>query len=36
MNRENDVVMVAAARTAIGKFGGALKEVRASQLAPML
>jgi len=33
MNRENDVVMVAAVRTAIGKFGGALKEVRASQLA---
>ncbi len=33
MSRDNDVVMVAAARTAIGKFGGALKEVRASRLA---
>ena len=33
MNRDNDVVMVAAARTAIGKFGGALKDVRASHLA---
>lgn len=33
MSRENDVVIVAAARTAIGKFGGALKDVRASRLA---
>jgi acetyl-CoA C-acetyltransferase len=33
MNRDNDVVMVSAVRTAIGKFGGALKEVRASRLA---
>lgn len=32
MSKDNDVVVVAAARTAIGKFGGALKEVRASQL----
>lgn len=32
MNKDSDVVMVAAARTAIGKFGGTLKEVRASQL----
>ncbi len=33
MSRENDVVIVSAARTAIGKFGGALKDVRAHQLA---
>ncbi len=33
MSRENDVVMVSAARTAIGKFGGALKDVRAHQMA---
>jgi acetyl-CoA C-acetyltransferase len=33
MKRDNDVVMVSAVRTAIGKFGGALKEVRASRLA---
>ena len=33
MNMDNDVVMVSAVRTAIGKFGGALKEVRASRLA---
>jgi acetyl-CoA C-acetyltransferase len=33
MNRDSDVVMVSAVRTAIGKFGGALKEVRASRLA---
>ena len=33
MNRDSDIVIVAAARTAIGKFGGALKEVRASSLA---
>jgi acetyl-CoA C-acetyltransferase len=33
VSKENDVVMVSAARTAIGKFGGALKEVRAHQLA---
>ena len=33
MSREDDVVIVSAARTAIGKFGGALKDVRAHQLA---
>ncbi len=33
MKRENDVVIVAAARTAIGKFGGSLKGIRASGLA---
>jgi acetyl-CoA C-acetyltransferase len=33
MNRDNDVVIVAAARTAIAKFGGALKDVKASRLA---
>jgi acetyl-CoA C-acetyltransferase len=33
MSRDNDVVIVSAARTAIGRFGGALKEVRASTLA---
>jgi len=33
MTKNNDVVMVSAVRTAIGKFGGALKEVRASRLA---
>ena len=33
MNRDNDVVVVAAARTAIAKFGGALKDVKASRLA---
>jgi acetyl-CoA C-acetyltransferase len=33
VSRDNDVVVVAAARTAIGKFGGALKEIRASRLA---
>ena len=33
MSKYNDVVMVAAARTAIGKFGGTIKDVRASQLA---
>lgn len=33
MAGENDVVIVSAARTAIGKFGGALKDVRAHQLA---
>jgi len=32
MTQDNDAVMVSAARTAIGKFGGALKEVRASRL----
>jgi acetyl-CoA C-acetyltransferase len=31
--KENDVVIVSAARTAIGRFGGGLKEVRAHQLA---
>ncbi len=33
MNKDNDVVIVAAARTAIGTFGGALKDVRAHALA---
>jgi acetyl-CoA C-acetyltransferase len=33
MNRDNDVVIVAAARTAIARFGGALKDVKASRLA---
>jgi acetyl-CoA C-acetyltransferase len=33
VSREDDVVMVSAARTAIGKFGGALKDIRAHQLA---
>ena len=33
MSKGNDVVIVAAARTAIGSFGGALKEVRAHTLA---
>ncbi len=33
MGKESDVVIVSAVRTAIGKFGGALKEVRASSLA---
>jgi acetyl-CoA C-acetyltransferase len=33
MNRDNDVVVVAAVRTAIAKFGGALKDVKASRLA---
>ncbi len=33
MKRDSDVVMVSAVRTPIGKFGGALKEVRASRLA---
>lgn len=32
MGDDNDVVIVSAVRTAIGKFGGALKEVRASSL----
>lgn len=32
MIKDNDVVIVSAARTAIGKFGGALKGVRATQL----
>lgn len=36
MKRDNDAVMVAAARTPIAKFGGALKEIRASQLAARL
>jgi len=31
--KDNDVVIVAAARTAIGTFGGTLKEVRAHKLA---
>lgn len=33
MNRDKDVVIVSAVRTAIGKFGGTLKEVKASRLA---
>ncbi len=33
MNRADDVVIVAGVRTAIGKLGGALKEVKASRLA---
>lgn len=33
MKRDTDVVIVSAARTAIGKFGGSLKGFRASQLA---
>lgn len=33
VNSDRDVVIVAAARTAIAKFGGALKEVKASKLA---
>jgi acetyl-CoA C-acetyltransferase len=33
VSRDNDVVIVAAARTAIAKFGGALKDVKASGLA---
>ena len=33
MGKDNDVVIVAAARTAIGTFGGALKDVRAHKLA---
>ena len=32
MSGERDVVMVAAARTPIGRFGGALKDVRAHEL----
>ncbi len=32
MSHDSDVVIVSAARTAIGKFGGALKDVRASRL----
>lgn len=33
MGKDNDVVIVAAARTAIGTFGGTLKDVRAHKLA---
>jgi acetyl-CoA C-acetyltransferase len=33
LSKKDDIVIVAAVRTAIGKFGGALKEVRASRLA---
>jgi acetyl-CoA C-acetyltransferase len=33
MTTDRDVVIVAAARTAIGRFGGALKDVRAHKLA---
>lgn len=33
MSKDNDVVIVSAVRTPIGKFGGSLKDVRASQLA---
>ncbi len=32
MSHDNDVVIVSAARTAIGRFGGSLKEVKASRL----
>ncbi len=32
MIHDNDVVMVSAARTAIGRFGGSLKDVKASRL----
>jgi acetyl-CoA C-acetyltransferase len=33
VSQDNDVVIVAAARTAIARFGGALKDVKASRLA---
>lgn len=33
VSRDNDVVIVAGTRTAIGRFGGSLKDVRASKLA---
>jgi acetyl-CoA C-acetyltransferase len=33
VSKDNDVVIVAAARTAIGTFGGSLKDVRAHKLA---
>ena len=33
MSKDQDIVIVGGVRTAIGKFGGALKDVRASQLA---
>ncbi|SPF46679.1 Acetyl-CoA acetyltransferase [Syntrophobacter sp. SbD1] len=33
MSKENDVVIVSAARTAIAKFGGTIKDVKASKLA---
>ena len=33
MTKDTDVVIVSAARTAIGSFGGALKDVRAHELA---
>ena len=33
VNKNNDVVIVAAARTAIGTFGGSLKDVKAHKLA---
>ncbi|MEE8315443.1 MAG: 3-oxoadipyl-CoA thiolase, partial [Syntrophobacteria bacterium] len=33
MSKDNDVVIVAAARTAIGTFGETLREVRAHKLA---
>jgi acetyl-CoA C-acetyltransferase len=33
MSKENDVVIVSGVRTAIGRFGSALKDVRASKLA---
>ncbi|MFP5213218.1 MAG: thiolase family protein [Acidobacteriota bacterium] len=36
MSRENDVVIVSAVRTPIAKFGGALKDVRASKLAALV
>ncbi len=36
MHKDDDIVIVAAARTPIAKFGGALKDVRASSLAAMM
>jgi acetyl-CoA C-acetyltransferase len=36
VNKDNDAILVAAVRTPIGKFGGALKELRASQLAAIV
>ena len=36
MKKDNDVVIVSAVRTAIGKFGGALKDLRASKLAALV
>ena len=36
MNKDSDVVIVSAARTAIAKFGGTLKDVKASKLAAVV